>query len=187
MSGTMKKVDNLKDIVKQTAIQMRETDRRMQETDRMMKEQRLSLKKLEDLFTTQWGKLIEALTEGSLIELLRSQNIDVVSTYTRLTGVYKDKRREFDIIAANGNEVVVVEVKTTLRPDDVKYFLEIMEDFKNLCSAHRDSKVYGAVAFIKAVCKAEVYAERQGLFVIRSAGKNAVLMNQKGFRPRELI
>ena len=37
---------------------------------------------------------------------------------------------EFDILAHNGAELVVVEVKTTLRPKDVKAFLRKLDQFK---------------------------------------------------------
>ena len=59
-----------------------------------MKETNLAIKKLSNLFTTQWGKLVEALTEGSLVKLLRSQNIPVNRTRTRVIGICNDKKRE---------------------------------------------------------------------------------------------
>ena len=40
----------------------------MKETDR-------KIKKLNDLFTGQWGKLMESLVEGDLIKLLKERQI----------------------------------------------------------------------------------------------------------------
>ena len=82
--------------------------------------------------------------------------------------------------------MVAVEVKTTLKPTDVDYFLETMVDFRELCPEYKDWTVYEAVAYIKTDSEADTYAERKGLFVIRSAGKNAMLMNAKNFKPRML-
>ena len=186
--------------MQETDRRMQETDRRMQETDRRMQETdqevkkmsqevkkvTRSIKKLETLFTSQWGKLVEALVEGSLIELLSSQGIAVTHTMTRFSGIYKKKEREFDIIAANGDEVVAVEVKTTLKPKDVDYFLETMRDFRGFCPEYARWKVYGAVAYIKSDAGAQVYAEKKGLFVIRAVGKSALLMNTAHFKPKEL-
>ena len=44
--------------------------------------------------------------------------------------------------------------------------------------------VYGAVAYLKADEPSEVYAERQGLYVIRATGSSASITNQPEFRPR---
>ena len=49
----------------------------MQETGRQMKETDWKLRRLEELFNGQWGKLMEALVEGDLIELLRQRGIEV--------------------------------------------------------------------------------------------------------------
>ncbi len=50
---------------------------------------------------------------------------------------------------------------------------------------YTNRKVYGAVAYIRSA-SSEVYAEKKGLFVIRAVGKNAMLMNAKNFKPKEL-
>ena len=65
-----------------------ETDKRFKETDRQFKESDKKLKKLEDLFTSQWGKLIESLVEGDLIQLLNQRGIKVNDTSTRAKSFY---------------------------------------------------------------------------------------------------
>ena len=85
--------------------------------------------KLEGFFTSQWEKFIEALISGDLINLLKERNIHVNQTATRVKTIYRDKQYEFDIIAMNGEEMVVVEVKTTLNIADVNYFLEDLKEF----------------------------------------------------------
>lgn len=169
-------------IVKETAQQMKETDRKIEETARQ-------IEKTEALFNTKWGKLVESLVEGKLIELLRSRGIDVNETYTRIQRSYTDekgklRRREIDIIAANGKEVVAVEVKTTLKPDDIKDFMETLKIFKRYFSIYANKTVYGAVAYLRSDAKASLFAERQGLFVIRATGDSASLVNHPDFKPR---
>ena len=58
---------------------------------------------------------------------------------------------EFDIIAVNGREVVIVEVKTTLRLRDLDHFTEKLKMFKKVWPEYRDKKIYGAVAYLKAM------------------------------------
>ena len=166
-----------------------EWDKQFKETAKQMKETDRRIDKVHAEFNSQWGKLVESLVEGKLVELLRARNIDVNETYTRVQRSYTDEKgklrsREIDIIAANGKEVVVVEVKTTLKPDDVKYFLETLKIFKRYFSLYTNKPTYGAVAFLRSAAKAPVFAERQGLFVIRATGDSASLINKPDFKPK---
>ena len=169
----------------------READRRLQEIDQLQKETALQmketdrrLKKAEGLFTTQWGKLLESLVEGDLVPLLKDWGIDVSMTYQRRTGRRNGEHVEFDIVASNGAETVVVEVKTTLRPEAVKEFLSKLSFFADWLPDHRGERIYGAVAYLKSDESVTTYAERQGLFVIRATGSSASIVNAADFKPR---
>ena len=96
---------------------LREVSKSQKETDRQMK-------KLAGLFTSQWGALMESLVEGDLVPLLQARGVTVRYTHTRMRGRRNGEHYEFDILAENGEEVVVVEVKTTLRAEDVAQFLD---------------------------------------------------------------
>ena len=171
--------------MQETDRQMQETDRRMQETDRQMKETDRQLRELKDLFNGQWGKLMEALVEGDLVELLSQRGIDVDHTVCNLKSRNGAPRWEIDIIAANGDQVVAVEVKTTLKVRQVADFIETLKVFpEEAPSVYRGRRTYGAVAYLKADEMADVYAERQGLYVIRATGSSASITNEKDFRPR---
>ena len=150
---------------------MRETDRRLRELDK--------------LFNGQWGKLMEALVDGDLIELLNGRGIEVDHT---MTNVVKrsggQRRREVDILALNGDEVVAVEVKTTLKVRDVDRYLSVLEGFGKVLPKYRDRKVYGAVAYLRADESSDEYAEGRGLFVIRATGSSASITNPEDFTPR---
>ena len=172
-------------ILREVSVSQRETDRRMQETDRQMKETDWKLRRLEELFNGQWGKLMEALVEGDLVELLSRRGLEVDHTVCNLKSKNGAPRWEIDIIAANGEEVVAVEVKTTLKVKQVADFIETLKVFPDEAPAvYRNKRVYGAVAYLKADEAADVYAERQGLYVIRATGSSASITNQDGFKPR---
>ncbi len=162
----------LKEGAKETREQMKETDRR--------------LRKLDYLFTGHWGKLMEALTAGGLKTALQERDIQVTGVCSNAERIYKDERREFDVIATNGEELVVVEVKTTLKLEQVQYFLESIRDFKNYFPEYRDKKVYGAMAYLKSNEGASQYAEKKGLFILNPVGNIIKVVNSVHFRPVQI-
>ena len=161
-----------------------EADRDHAEMRRRGKEHDRRLRYLDNLFNGQWGKLMEALVDGDLVSLLKKRGISVTHTWTNLKMRVEDYRREVDILAVNGNEVVAVEVKTTMKVADVNYFLEMLPLFKKLAPEYRDCTVFGAVAYLKADENSDAYAERKGLFVIRATGSSASITNDDNFQPR---
>ncbi len=161
-----------------------ETDKKFQETEKLFKETDQKIRKLDQLFTSQWGKLVESLVEGDLIKLLNSKGITVSHTSQRTKGNHKGENYEYDIIAYNGKEVVVVEVKTTLRPEDVKDFHKKLWKVKSYISAYKDNIVYGAMAFITADGASDTLAEKMGFFVIRATGSSSSIINQDDFKPK---
>ena len=177
--------------MQETDRRMQETDRRMQETDRQMQEtdRRLRgtdrrLRYLDELFNGQWGKLMEALVKGDLLALLNRRNIAVHYLSSNLEITYAGRDWEIDILAVNRDELVVVEVKTTLKVGDVDHFLDTLRHFTRILPDYAGREVYGAVAYLKANQSADRYADRQGLFVIRATGSSASITNRKDFRPR---
>ncbi len=162
---------------KAAALEIKKIREQMKDTDRR-------LKKTDELFNTQWGKLMESLVEGDLVPLLQKRNIPVTHTLTGLKGRHNGEHVEYDILAENGEEVVVVEVKTTLRPEDVTHFLEQLGKFTTYRPLYKARKIHGAVAFLKADKSVQVHAERQGLFVIRATGSSASIVNDTEFVPR---
>ena len=162
----------------------KEIEEQRKETKRQQKEADRRMKKLEGLFTSQWGALMESLVEGDLVPLLQARGITVRYTHTRMRGRRDGEHYEFDILAENGEEVVVVEVKTTLRAEDVAQFLGKLGKFTVYAPGYQGKKIYGAVAYLKTDSSVVVHAERQGLFVIRATGNSASIVNEAGFVPR---
>jgi len=152
-------------------------DRRFQETDKKMKA-------LQDLFEGQWGKLMESLVEGDLVRLLSKRGIQVNDTSTRRKGARNGESYEFDIIAHNGEEIVIVEVKTTLRARPVEQFIERLQRARHYLPEFRTYRIFGAVAYLRAEQASDRYAQNQGLFVIRATGDSAAIVNPADFRPR---
>ena len=168
--------------------ELKEGDKRLQKRqeivqcniDKMSKE----ITRLRNLFESQWSRLIEALVGGKLVKLLKERRIDVNRITTNYEGNYQNRQYEFDILALNGSEVVVVEVKSRLQVQDVKELLDELKQFKTWVPEYRDKKIYGAVAYLRFEEAAIKYAENQGLFVIKAVGDSASLINGSDFQPR---
>jgi Holliday junction resolvase-like predicted endonuclease len=183
---------------KETALRFKETDHQFKETDRqfkelaslsietknMFKETDRKMKQLQELFEGQWSKLVESLIEGDLIRLLRERGVDVNETFTRVKKNHNNSIYEIDILAANGNEVVAVEVKTTLKIKKVRHYLSKLNKFKEVFPIYKEHKIFGAMAYIREDEQSGDYAEKQGLFVIKGTGKSSSITNGLEFIPR---
>ncbi|MBO2526000.1 MAG: hypothetical protein CW341_09935 [Bacteroidetes bacterium] len=153
-------------------LQMQETDRRMKETDRRMK-------KLQGLFTTQWGKLIEALTRPAALKLFKDIGINITHEYKEAHyGEYATGAMEVDVILCNTTEAVAVEVKTTCKVSDVQYFMKKMEHFKDTFHPFAQYKVYPAIAALKYDEQSDLYALKHGLFVLHVVGEGLFCLTE---------
>ena len=173
---------------RETKLMFQETDKQFKETDKILSakfsETDKKIRKLDQLFTSQWGKLVESLVEGDLIKLLKAKDIKVDRTTQRSKGNFEGENYEYDIIAYNGDEIVVVEVKTTLRPQDIADFHEKLWKIKKFIPDYKEKIVYGAVAFITTDGSSDRMAEKQGFFVIRATGNSSSIINEPGFKPK---
>ncbi len=166
------------DIFRMFAETDRRQDKRSAETDKKIKE-------LASLFTGQWGKLIEALVKPSALKLFQERGVDVTETHQRVESSREGKQMEIDLLLTNDHEAVVVEVKTTLRVEDVRAFLEDLSEFAFFFPRYKSTKIYGAVAGIQIEEEADKFAYRQGLFVLAGSGEGLVrILNRPEFEPK---
>ena len=176
---------NFEEELKKREQELKKKDELWQKNfEKEQRETNKRLKKAESFFHSQWSRLLESLVEGDLIKVLKQQGIEVKNTYTNLQKEYGEDLYEYDIIAGNGEEVVVVEVKTTLRVKYVKEFLEDLQKFTSRQKIYKGKTIYGAVAFLRAEDSSKKYAERQGLLLIRATGDSASIVNSKNFKPK---
>ena len=165
--------------------ELTEITRQQEATDRQMKETDRRLRKAGGLFTSDWGLLMESLVRGDLVALLRERGVHVNHTQAgRFRGRRNGEHFEVDILAENGWEVVVVEVKTTLRPPHVKNFVSRLSEFEEWFPVYRGKRVLGGMAYLQCDPSLRKHAERQGLFVIRATGSSASIVNAPDFKPR---
>ena len=115
---------------------------------------------------------MERLIYGDLISLLEEWNIPVEKVTQRKFLYRKNKSEsdEYDLIAYNGDAIVVVEVKTTLTLGKVDRFIRKLKNFKKEHREYSDKIIFGGVGFLEAEGDSIRYTEQQGLFAIRSPG-----------------
>ncbi|MCZ0932940.1 MAG: hypothetical protein OXJ52_07300 [Oligoflexia bacterium] len=179
--------------MKELRTSQKETDQQIKtfsaELSASQKETGQQIQKIGGRFNQRWGALVESLVEGKLVKIFQEKGIDITQTHTRSKVEWRKskghvEKREFDIIVANGTEVVAVEVKTTLTPKDVDGFLKTLQDFKKYFPRYKTETVYGAVAYLASENKADFLAEEEGLFLIRATGDSASLVNKEDFKPK---
>ena len=135
----------------------------------------------------RFGRLMEALTEGDLPPLLQRAGFDVHDEgVVKRMGVSNRgiPVAEFDLTALGDGVTVAVEVKATLRPEDVRHFVGKMERFRGWFPDSARGALHGAVAYLSATDSAPKMAARRGLLLIRVVGSSASIMNPADFAPR---
>lgn len=135
----------------------------------------------------RWGHFVEILLAGNLIDNLNNRNIKVTKNYKREKGFYEKsgikKQYELDIVAKNGNEIVIVEVKTKLKKEDVENFIKKLKTVVIEIPDYKDKKIYGAVAYLDYETDVDFFASDKGLFVIESTGNSSKITNTEKFEP----
>ena len=92
--------------------------------------------------------------------------------------------REYDLLAINGEAVVVGEVKHRLNVRDVKRFVtKALPDFVNHFPKYAGFKIYGMVAGDIINKDADAEAKKSGLFVLRLKNKSLLVSNVEGAKP----
>ena len=168
--------------------------KREQERKETARDFKRIFRKSEELFSGQWGKLVESLVEGDLLKKLKERGIRLGRTAQRVQGVMlqvdskgnaTEKRCEIDILVRNGPKLVAVEVKTSLSKKDIDDFLGVLQNFTKYFPDYSKKKVYGGVAYLRVQKGVEIYAERKGLFVIRATGNSSSIINKRSFKPKD--
>nr|VFK73623.1 MAG: hypothetical protein BECKUNK1418H_GA0071006_12332 [Candidatus Kentron sp. UNK] len=163
---------------KKTDEQFRKTDEQFRKTD----------KKLKDI-----GRLVGDLggSQGSAAEDLFFRNTKPV--FARLKKEFHDIRRnftsrgksEYDIVAINNKEILVMEVKNKLTAPDVDRFVYTqLPRFKVDFPKYVPYRLIGCVAGLSVKEAVEKYAERKGLYVLTQNAGTAKLANSPRFKEK---
>ena len=135
--------------------------------------------------------LAEDLVSRFLVPLLKERGIKIERTIRNSEGVYKGGKLkgqswEIDNIAINGDELVVGEVKSRLRINDVRGFVRrTLQQFEYMMPEYKGRTLYGSVAALRIDKPALALANELGIFVIQLTSGAAEIKNQKNFTPKK--
>lgn len=166
---------------KETGLQIKEM---AAEIGRLQKETDRQLKKLSadlDKYGMVQGEIAEDMFRRGAPAMLEKEGIRVDRIITNLK---EDDGREYDIVAVNGSEVVVFEIKNKLRTKDILHFYnEQLPDFKRCFPRYQNYKVYGGIGALVVKKSLEKEAHKKGLFVLTQGGDGNALLH----RPPRLL
>jgi vacuolar-type H+-ATPase subunit I/STV1 len=171
-----------------TDEQLSRTDEQLSRTDEQLSK---TIKKLDDI-GRQLGDL--GLVQGEVAEDLFFRNLRYIFKEKRDI-IFADVKRnlkkrgsgEYDIVAVNGDAVLVIEVKNKLQKRMVDTFVDKkLPKFKEIFPEYRDRRLFGGVGALVVKDDVGRYAEKAGLYVLTQTSEGgAALVNRKNFRAKE--
>ena len=171
-----------------TNEQLSRTDEQLSRTDEQLSK---TIKKLDDI-GRQLGDL--GLVQGEVAEDLFFRNVRYLFKEERDL-IFSDVKRnlkkkgsgEYDIVAVNGDAVLVIEVKNKLQNRMVDNFVEKkLPKFKKSFPEYRGRRLFGGIGALVVKDAVGRYAEKAGLYVLTQTTEGgAGLINRKNFRAKE--
>ena len=171
----------LKESQKKTDEQQRKTDEQLKKT----------IKKLDEI-GRQLGDL--GLVQGEVAEDLFYRNVRYLFKEER-DMIFADVKRnlkkkgfgEYDIVATDGDAVLVIEVKNKLQKRMVDRFInKALPKFKEAFPQYRDRRLLGGIGALVVKDDVGRYAEKAGLYVLTQTSEGGVaIANRKKFRAKE--
>jgi UDP-N-acetylenolpyruvoylglucosamine reductase len=155
------------------------------ETDRIIKENAREIGKLGNRF----GEMVESMVVPNLVQKFKKLGFEFEKAYK--DAVIKDEENhiftEVDITLENGDKVMLVEVKSKPKTEDVTEHIERMEKVKFHSNIHGDKRKYlGAIAGMVFNDNEKEFALKCGLYVIEPSGETFIITAPEGkYAPRE--
>ncbi|MBF0434665.1 MAG: hypothetical protein HQL77_04750 [Magnetococcales bacterium] len=192
---TDRKIQETDQQIKEVSTQIKETDREIKETGQLIKEVSAQMRdtdrKVKEVsqqvgnLGSRWGEFVEGIVAPACEALFAARGILVREVHPRIKMALPDNRHmEIDLLAVNGNVVIPIEVKSRLRGEDVREFIQRLGELKEFMPRYADARVMGAVAGIVIDRDVDQFAMNEGLFVIVQSGDSVKLANDGKFVPR---
>ncbi len=201
---TDKMLKETRELVESLAKRQEETDKKIKElaerqaeTDEQIKKLSVQISKVakEVRNTTRavaqlngvWQDYTEDTIREGLEYALKELGFEGFRVRENLKSKMDGDSMEIDGLVLGDGYVIVLEVKTTLRVDDVDEFVEELEKrFLRFFPEYKGYKLYGAVAGMKFHQFADRYASKKGFIVLKHKdGKDVKVLNPKNFKPKD--
>jgi len=196
------------DLIRELRESQKKTDEqllKLKESQEKTDEQLLKLKESQEKTDEQLDKTIKKLdrigeqlgdlgiVQGKAAEDLFYRNVKVL--FKERDMIFGSVRRnvkkkgiaEYDIVAADGDRVLVIEVKNRMEKRMVDEFLnKKIPMFKQVFPQYKEFLIMGGVGALVMQDDVGRYAEKKGLYVLTQSGDGgAMLANRQNFRARE--
>ena len=166
-----------------------DTDRKFQDTDKKFRESAEQLKKIENMFIGKWGRFMEVLIDSGAVTALRQYGLSIEHSASNVREQKPNglgRGMEIDVLCWGKEIIIPIEVKTTLKVEDVEEQKRRLERFFECFPTFSGRKLYGAVAGLSFSEESDKYAYRCGLYVLTLVGENMVaVVNDEKFRPKD--
>ncbi len=149
----------LKAYQKETAIQMKETDRKLDKIAKMI-----------GGVSKSQGDVAEDFFYNSFIKDTHLGNLSFDDITKNMFKHRGNIQEEYDIFLTNGDSIAIVEVKYKAHLNDIKKLERKFNNFKKLFPIYKEYKLYGALAsfYMNQDTKNELL--EQGFFVVERHG-----------------
>ena len=146
--------------------------------DKISEDTNKAIKDMKNVFTTQWDRLVEALSKPAALALFKKEGIEIDRVFEDVRKIKKDGQdvMEIDVALCDTTTAVIVEVKSHCDNHDINHFLSQMEHCKEWYPDFADKKLLVAVAAISYAPGTEAYAQRLGLYVLKLTGEETFTM-----------
>jgi hypothetical protein len=186
--------------LQETAERQKETDRQLKETEQIMKENaerfKQEMKESSDRLNKQlgelgnrFGEMVESMVVPNLVQKFHELGFDFEKAYkdTEIKDKTNNIFTEVDITLENSNKVMLVEVKSKPKTEDVTEHIERVEKMRRHCDFHGDKRKYlGAIAGMVFHDNVKTFAMKNGFYVIEPSGETFVITAPEGeYSPRE--
>jgi len=182
--------------------QKRYTEEREEEQKRYTDERRETQKKIDAQIEKTTRNLDETrrqladlgLVQGEVAEDLFYRNVRYLFKAERdiiFTDVKRNLKKkgvgEYDIVAVNGDAVLVIEVKNKLQKRMIDRFVDKkLPKFPEIFPEFRGRRLFGGIGALVVKDDVGRYAEKEGLYVLTQTSEGgAALINRKTFRAKE--
>jgi len=197
MTELVRTVDRVDRQVERTSREFRSFQIEMQEFKEEMREFKEESRRTTIEMNRKWGELshkmgtmAEDLVAPSVPNILRQiihcpphgiQSLAV--RVQRQHPVERGRSREFDVVAACGDYVLVNETKSRLNPQEIQDFADNMPGAREFFPEYADKKFIGAIASLYVDKSLVTRGEKLGLIVLGFGSDVMQVLNSPGFAP----
>jgi glutamyl-tRNA reductase len=125
------------------------------------------------------GNISESMLVPNLVEKFKKLGFtfEITNRHRKIVSDEHDIHTEIDAFLENGSQAMAVEVKTTLRRDEVDYHVERMEKIRRHADLHNDKRQFlGAIAATVIDEETRRYTLKQGFYIIEPSGEDVKIV-----------